>query len=703
MNNQENQAEVRVVKSACALCQIGCGILVYLKNRKVVKIEGDPECPLCHGVICPKGKSSIEYLYHPDRLLQPLKRMGKKGEGKWQAIDWDEALDIVAENFIDTTDKYGVESVAFIRGAAKGLYDDYLARFANLFGSPNITSMAHLCFVPRTNASKLTYGFYAIPDYEFPPECIIVWGNNVSENLVHVYPQIAKAQKNGAKLIAVDPKKTKEAEMANLWLKPRPGTDLALALGMLNVIINEDLYDKAFVEQWTLGFNELRDHVQDFTPEKVSQITWVPVDHILEAVRLYATSKSSVIQWGNGIDYGINSFQTARAICILRAVTGNLEIPGGDLNWAPVPLLRKGSFPLTMPEAIPPEVRKRRITTEEGLFPIVFYALPQGLVNAILYEKPYPVKSVYVFGSNPLITFSNAKRAFEAFNKVDFLVVTDTFMTPTAALADVILPIATYLEFDSVLNPPYSKPVALVQQKVTRVGESRSDFEVFRDLARKLGFGDRFWDSEEQALNQILEPAGITFNEFRKIGKLEGRKQYRSYLNQGFDTPSGKVELYSKQLKEWGFDPLPVYYEPPESPLSAPELVTEFPLVLTSGKSLPYRHSSGRQIASLRDSHPEPVTYINSQTARELGIGDGDWVYIETKRGKMKQKAAITDDIDPRVVWVDYGWWFPECQEGELYEWKKSNINLLTDDGPPFNREMGSPVLRGILCKVYKE
>ena len=196
MDNMLNsQGEVKVVKSACALCQIGCGILVHLKNGKVVQIEADPECPLCHGVICPKGKSSIEYLYHPDRLLQPLKRMGRKGEGKWQAIDWDEALTIVADNFIDTSQKYGIESVAFIRGAAKGLYDDYLARFANLFGSPNITSMAHLCFVPRTNASKLTYGFYAIPDYDFPPECIIVWGNNVSENLVHVFPDIAMAKK----------------------------------------------------------------------------------------------------------------------------------------------------------------------------------------------------------------------------------------------------------------------------------------------------------------------------------------------------------------------------------------------------------------------------------------------------------------------------------------------------------------------------
>lgn len=694
--------EVRVVKSACAHCQIGCGILVYVKNGRVVKVEGDPECPLCNGVICPKGKASIEYLYHPDRLLRPLKRIGKKGEGKWQPIDWDEALDIVAGNLGENRDKYGPESVAFIRGAAKGLYDDYLARFTNLFGSPNITSMAHLCFMPRVNGSILTYGFYAIPDYECTPDCIITWGVNVSENLVHVYPRIEMAHKKGAKLIVVDPKKTKEADLAELWLKLRPGTDLALALGMLNVIINENLYDKAFVEQWTLGFNELKDHIKDYTPEKVAEITWVPVEHIVEAARLYANSKSACIQWGNGIDDGVNSMQTARAIAILRAVTGNLEIPGGELNWVPVPLLKKGSPPLTMQDNIPPEVRQKRITVEQGLFPMSFYALPQGLLTAILEGKPYPIRSVYVFGSNPLLTFSNAKRVFEALSKVDFLVVTDMFMTPTAALADVILPIATYLEFDSIVSPPYSIPAAIVQQKVTRVGEARSDFEVFRDLARRLEFGDRYWDSEEQALDQILEPAGITFNEFRKVGKLLGSRQYRSYLSKGFNTPSGKVELYSKRLEEWGYDPLPVYYERPESPFSAPELVTEYPLVMTSGQFLCYRHSSGRQFQSLRDSRPEPLTYINTETARKLGIEDGDWVYIETKRGAIKQKAALTDDMDPRVVWVDYCWWYPEDGPDKLFSWDKANYNLLTDDSPPFNKEMGSPNLRGILCKIYK-
>jgi anaerobic selenocysteine-containing dehydrogenase len=264
-----------------------------------------------------------------------------------------------------------------------------------------------------------------------------------------------------------------------------------------------------------------------------------------------------------------------------------------------------------------------------------------------------------------------------------------------------VLPVATYLEYDGIVAPAYSIPVALVQQKVSRVSECRSDYEILRDLAQRLGFGEYFWDTEEQCLDSLLAPSGISFNEFRKIGSLVGSKQYRSYRN-GLPTPSGKVELYSSQLKEWGFDPLPAYYEPPETPFGAPELTTEYPLVLTSGKRGCYRHSSGRQISSLRGSHPEPLTYIHPQTAEKMGIADRDWVYIETRRGKIKQRAILSSDMDPRVVDVDYAWWFPEDEPADLFGWAQSNINILTDDQPPFNRETGASNLRGILCNVYK-
>ena len=691
---------VRIAKSTCGICQIGCGILAHVDNGRVIKVEGDPDSPLNKGELCPKGLASLEYLYHPNRLQHPLKRLGERGEGKWLPVSWDEALDTVANELAKARDKYGAESVVFIRGAAKGPQDEYLTRFANAFGSPNIAGMAHICFVPRRNASIITYGFYAIPDFDYPPATIIVWGKNLPETLHHVYQRVARAVGHGAKLMVIDPKKP--GYRADLWLKPRPSSDLALALGMLNVIINESLYDKAFVEQWTVGFDELKAHVQDYTPETVADITWVPAEMIKQAAKFYAANKPACIQWGNAIDQGVNSFQTARAICILRAITGNLGIPGGELQWSPPSLLELGSPAFSLREKIPPEVRQRRITTSDELLPIAFHILPQGIVNAIRYEDPYPVRVAYVQGCNPLLTYSNAREAYQALLNLDFLAVADMFMTPTAALADIVLPVASYLEFDSIVVPPYSLAVALAQQKVTRLAECHSDYEVLRDLARKLGLGEYFWDTEEECLDYILAPCGITFDEFRKIGVLSGSKQYRSYESQGFATPSGKIELYSSQLKEWGFDPLPTYREPPETPHSDPELAKEYPLIFTSWKSAPYRHSGGRQIASLRGSHPEPIVTIHPETADKLGIKEGDWVYIETKRGRIKQKATLSTGIDPRVVGADYGWWFPEKEVSDLYGWAESNVNILTNDKPPFNREMGSSNLRGILCKIYK-
>jgi anaerobic selenocysteine-containing dehydrogenase len=696
---------VKIVRSTCSICQISCGILAHVDGDKVIKVEGDPDCPLSKGVLCAKGLASLDYLYHPDRLRRPVKRMGERGEGNWAPISWDEALDMVAGELAKNKEKYGAESVAFIEGSFKGgTQGRHIARFANLFGSPNITWQGHVCFVPRVEASAITYGSYAIPDFEYPPAAIVVWGKNLLGNLPHVYRRMMKAVERGAKLMIVNPTNVEGLDGADLWIKPRPGSDLALALGMMNVIIKEGLYDSTFVKHWTSGFNELKAHVQEYTPEKVADITWVAAEAIKQASRFYATNKPACLHWGNAIDYGINNFQTARALCILRAITGNLEAPGGDLRWSPTPI-NPAAPAYTLPEKLPPEVRQRSVSSARNLIPAFFNffkAVPQDVIKAILYGDPYQIRAAYILGCNPLLTYSNSQKVYKALHSLDFVAVADMFMTPTAALADIVLPVATYLEFNDVVVPHYSFPVAQVQQKVTRVGECRSDYEIFRDLARRLGLGEYFWDTDEQCLDFMLESAGISFDELKKIGAVLGAKQYRSYLSQGFPTPSGKVELYSSKLKEWGFDPLPTYYEPPETPLSSPELLAEYPLVFTSRKDGCYRHSGGRQIASLRETHPEPTTCIHPQTAEQLGIADGDWVYVETGRGKIKQKAALSDDIDPRVVVVDYAWWFPEGDAADLYGWAQSNINILTDDEPPFNREIGASNLRGIMCKVYK-
>lgn len=697
-------AKNEVVKSTCGLCFLGCGILIHLEDGKPVKIEGDPDSPVNRGELCVKGLASLEYLNHPDRLKHPLKRAGERGEGNWRQISWDEALNTIAEQLSKAKENYGAESVVTIQGSAKGFQNTWLRRLGSAFGTPNLAGQGHVCHIPRSSASRITCGFapgFGNPGYdEYPPACIVVWGLNSAETNQPMYNETLRAIDRGTKLMLIDPRSIGLAKRADLWLQLRPGSDLALALGMINIIVNEGLYDRAFVEKWTVGFDALRAHVQDYTPERVEKITWVQAETIRQAARFYAENRPSCIEWGNVIDHNIDSFQTARAISILRAITGNLGVPGGEAEWAPLPMIWWTSPELDLFDKLLQDKWQRRIGADLKLLPIFHYVLPQSVVRAILEEDPYPIRVAYIQGVNSLLTYSNAEETYRALNKLDFLVVTDMFMTPTAALADIVLPVASYLEFDSIVAP--ANTIAQVQQKVAQVGECRADYEIVSELAKRLGLGEYFWDSMEQAMDYILQPAGLTFNEFKEIGLISSSKQYRKYERNGFETPSGKVELYSSQLKEWGFDPLPTYHEPPEMPYSDPELAKEYPLILISWKTAPFRHSGGKQVATLRGIHPEPIVNIHPKTAAKMEVEDGDWVYIETKRGRIRQKAYSTTGIDPRVVGVDYAWWFPEQEASNLYGWAESNINILTDDKPPFNREMGSTNLRGILCKVYK-
>jgi len=711
-------AVTRVVKSVCGLCAGNCGVLVTVENGKAVAIRGDPESPLNRGALCPIGQASLEYLYHPDRLTRPLRRVGERGGGEWQQISWDEALNLTAEALNKVKQEDGPEAVMMVHGSAKGSMDTHLVRLANAFGTPNVVCSDYVCHVPRMLAAELTFGFFPGADYGYPPACLISWGANDAETHFSRHSSLVQAVKKGAKLIAIDPRETEVTKMADLWLRVRPASDLALALAMINVIINEGLYDKDFVAKWTVGFDKLKAHIQDYPPEKVAEITWVPADSIVKAARLYARSRSGHIEWGNALDQNLNSFQAARAISILMAISGNLGVPGGeieshgsgfrfeDTESSESGVLGRWSAQLELRDRIPREKRQSRVGADLNMLPDFRYVLPHSVIRCILEGVPYRIHAAFIQASNPLSSWPDAGQTYEALRKLDFLAVSDMFMTPTAALADIVFPVASYLEFDGVQMPPNGAVVQL-QRKVAQIGECRSDHEIINALAKRLGLAAYFWDSIDDFWDAILKPVGLTFEEFKKIGLFTGKEKqpdkYRRYEQNGFRTPSGKVELYSSRLKEWGFDPLPFYHEPPETPYSDPELAKEYPLILTSWKLRPYRHSGGRQIGSLRNSHPEPVTMIHPETAGKLGITEGDWVYIETSRGRIRQKAVLTDSIDPRVVGVDYGWWFPERGASELYGWAESNVNVLTSDKPPFNREMGSANLRGFLCKVYPD
>ncbi len=691
---------MEIVRSTCGICYAGCGILVHIEDGRPVQIEGDPESPVNRGVLCEKAISSLEYLFHPERLRFPLKRAGSRGKGDWKRITWNEALETIAEKLKSLKEGSAEESVVFIHGAAKGLQDTYLRRFANVFGSPNVASMGHVCFLPRKFGSTTTFGYYPNADYDYPPQCIVVWGSNKAK--IAEFHKTLEAVNRGVRLIVIDPRRTELSQRADLWVQLRPGSDLALALGMIHVIIKEDVYDKSFVKEWTVGFEDLKIHIEDYPPERVEEITWVNRDLIKKMARMYATLRPAFIQMGNAFEHNINSFQTVRAISILKAITGNLSVPGGEIFRRPLPIHDRYAPELSLDHMLPDEKKRLRLGAKSSFAPFYQFAHPPAVIKAMREKEPYPIRMAYIQGANPLLTYPSANEVYKIFMGLEFLVVSDLFMTPTAALADIVLPSASYLEFDNIVNPPYY-PIAQVQQRVAELDECWSDYKILNELAKKTGMSEYFWDNERDFLDLVLRPTGISFNDFRKQGSLIGEREFYHYKEKGFSTPSGKVEIFSAQLLKWGFDPLPIYHEPCETPYSNPGLAKEYPLIFTSWKSEYYRHSGQRQIKSLRDKHPEPLVYINPETAIELGINEGDWARVATKRGSIRQKAALSEGIDPRVVGVDYAWWFPERGVENLYGWSESNINILTDDSPPYSRELGTPNLRGILCRVYKE
>jgi anaerobic selenocysteine-containing dehydrogenase len=687
-----------IFKTYCArMDHGGCGILVHVENGRITKIEGDPDSPLNRGTICPKGLAQIERLNHPDRLTYPMKRAGERGEGRWIRISWDEALESISGRIKETIDRDGPRAISFAQGTPKGLELFLLIRLANLLNSPNISTPGNVCHMPRETASNLTCGFFPIPDYDYPPACVLVWGSNLFQTNEEgiLGSQLKRALDRGAKLIVVDPRKTTVATRADLWLQPKPATDLALALGILRVMIDEDLYERAFVENWTKGFPELKQHLQQYSLEKLSEITWVPKEKMIEVAHLFSHSKPACIQWGNALEHNPNSFQCARALLILMALSGNLDVPGGNVNRPGPSVMRPGElvqikkFPDKKEKIISPEFR---LSTMMGFVP------SQLIVKAILTEKPYPIRMMYIHGGNPLLSYANATETFRAMKRLDFLAVSEIFLTPTAQLADIVLPAATNFEFDDIGHFGLPNGYILARPKIVEPREECwPDSKILNELGKRLGYGQYFWDDIRGCLDEILKPAGMTYDDFKSIGILKGKLEYRGYEKKGFHTPSGKVELYSQQLKDWGYAPLPSYQD-----LSEPPLLKEYPLIFTSAKDPFYFHSAYRNISSLRKLSPEPIVLIHPETASHLRIGEGDWVSIETKQGTIRQKAKLNAEIDPRVIIPSFGWWFPERKDLELSGWKESNLNILTNNDPPYDPAMGSTSLRGVPCRISK-
>ncbi|MEJ2102096.1 MAG: molybdopterin-dependent oxidoreductase [Desulfobacterales bacterium] len=686
--------DIRWTKTHCArMDHGGCSLMVGVKNNKIVKVKGDPEGFLNKGYVCFKGIASHERLNHPNRLKNPLKRVGARGEGRWKRISWNEAIKEICINFSKVKDTTGAKSVAFCQGMPKGLELFVMNRLANTFGSPNVVGVQDVCHVPREITARRTCGFYPVVDFDHPSKAIILWGSNITSTNEEgaICSLLLRQLKNGAELIVVDPRKTVLAQKARYWLQIRPGTDSALALAFLNVILNEGIYDKDFVQNWTFGFDDLLTHVQTYTPEKVSEITWIPAQLIRETARFYARSRPAALQWGNAIEQTTQNFDTARALVCLMAVSGNLDVPGGNLMADEPKTAPFGKF---VRADLMPEKRKEMINAYHQTLPQLMTVPPGLFRKAVLEECPYPIKAVYMQGTNPLVTYADSRKTLETLLKLDFIALADIFMTPTASLADIVLPAATHFEFNDIGHYGLGHGYILARPKVIDPPrECWPDIKILNELGKALTAKQYWYDDYEKLLDEVLQPSGLNYQKFAEQGYLKGIAKYRKYLSAGFKTPSGKVELSLSEADKLGLPALPQFSALPEKEDK------NFPLILTSSKSRFYLHSSYRWLRPLREKRPQPKVELHPQTAEKLGIKNGDAVIIETAKGKITQIAHVTDAIHPQVINSAYGWWFPEAKPDSQYDWETSNFNILTSM-EPLGKAFGTPNLKGIACRI---
>ncbi len=699
-------------KTSCRSCHGGCMHILTVENGRVVRVRPDPEGPLNHGHACPKGMSIIQQMYHPDRLLYPMRRIGPKCSGQWERITWDEAYQIIGDRLTHYRNTCGPESIALTTGTGRHHLGQYW-RFANILETPNATSSgALICLGPRKNAGDFTTGVFAGVDYygDTPPAGILIWGANpaISGADGELQWHIKDAAKRGTPLIIVDPLPTELTPMARLWLRPRPGTDGALALAILNEIIQNNWYDRDFVTHWTVGFPALKERCAQYPAALVSRITWVPEADIREAARLISSIKPLSLEWGCAIEQTTNSFQTCRAIYLLPLITGNWDVPGG---FVPSKEIAPGPDPMF--GRLSPEQGSKILSGDfplnNGIASPKMFAHPWLTFEAMRNPNPYRIRALLSHANNSLISMPDAGHVHDCLKELEFFVYMDFFRTPTAEFADILLPAALWPELDSLYPfPEFGDQALLCQQKVVQVGECKSDEEFFLELCQRMGL-DYGADSQKELLDGCLEEmgrrypqyAGMDFDALKAAAWVVPPRTYYNYKTQGFRTPSGKAELFCQRLADSGADPLPFWQEDQETPISRPDLAEKYPLILTTGgRRQPYFISNNRQIKSLRRQWPFPRVTLHPDTAARYGIQDGDWIFIENQRGRITQKARLTPEVNPQVVNCEMGWWYPEAG-APGYGWDESNVNLLTRGEPPCDPFSGAYPLRGLLCRIY--
>ncbi len=713
-HNRERQ----IVSGLCGICPSGCGVRIHLNEGRIERLTPEPGHPL--GLVCPRGARAAEVVYSPDRLLYPQKRIGDRGEGRFARIDWDEAYDIWVSGLQRLAAEYGPEALCMTTGRGNfeyGLCEAFgpagtSETSANgvlfPFGSPNATSVGALCYASYGMiAPEASFGLHIRELYEDieNADLILVWGNNPATDSPPLnLRRIKAAQRRGARVIVIDHRRSECVDMVGAeWIGVRPGSDAAVALAALRILIEEDLIDRDFVADWCLGFAELRDYVEDFTPEKAAALSGVPADTIRGLAHAIGSAKGCSVVMLTGLEFSNGGVQTIRAIWTLQALAGHLDMPGGKLLRCPSRLMTQGRF-------IEPPAGKAPIGADD--YPLYHRTRREAhgvvLPRAILESKPYPVRGLIVSGASLLTAWPDPDLWSRALGALDLLVTVNRFPTADMPYADLVLPAATPFECESYMI--YDGHIQYRHKIIEPQGEARSDYLIFAELAERLSYGDLWPQSEAGMVARALEGTGIDLDELKAapqgLGFDPPPRRFRKYREPGlrsdgkpgFPTASGKFEIASNWLADEGYDPLPVYVEPEEGPLANPELAKEFPLVLSSGaRTQTAFRSQHLNIPGLIDRQPEPLVHLHEDDAGPRGIVDGDRVWVISPRGRVRFTARVGRDVVAGAIEANMGGGGPLGPQA----WQEANVNALTcaDNRDPIS---GFPVYKALLAEVVK-
>jgi anaerobic selenocysteine-containing dehydrogenase len=704
----------------CGICPAGCINNIHLVDGKIERmtpLRGHP-----NSRVCLRGLHAKEIVYSPDRILQPQRRVGARGEGKFEAITWDQAYEFIVDGLQSIARQYGPQAAAIYTGrgnfeyglnetfAPSGTVESSASSVLFPFGSPNTSGVGSLCYISYgLIATRACFGDYMrnmSEDLE-NADLILVWGGNpVTDSPPTNLLRIRQAQKKGARVVVIDHRRSETAQATRAeWVGIRPGTDGALALGMIHVLIEEDLVDHEFVDNWVHGFGELKDYVRQFDPQRVEQITRVEAEKVRDLARAVGHAAACSILTYTGLEYSNSGVHAIRAVWTLQALAGHLDAPGGKLfKMRNRPRLNR--LLTEPPKSGPPPIGA-------DVFPLYYNLRNEAHASlfpkAILENKPYPLRGLIISGASMITAWPNPDLWKRALAALDLLVTVNRFPTADSQYADIILPATTMFEIESYMQ--HDDRIILRQRVIPPLGEARNDYLIFAELAQRLGYGHLWPQTESGMITHALRGVGVTIEELRahpegvclSTPEIHYRKYKTGELREdgkpGFNTPTGKFEVASEWLRQMGYEPLPIYTEPVEGPLAAPELANKYPLVFNSGARTNYDfRSQHHNIPSLLAMLPSPLVYLHPSDAEGRGIQDGDEVYVVSPRGRVAFQARLTEDILPGVVEVNMGGGGPLGPPG----WQEANVNVLTDE-TNVDEISGFPVYKALLCEVVKK